>query len=341
MKIFCFALFFVLTASQVVLVSPQARSGNSNIRVIGSTDGINPCGNGSDGEQRPSRNPVAVFWHGGNATNISINFGNLNSVWSMSVVPYTNNTAAIAPNSTIIPLPIPGAPVELRGAEKVNTTTNGSLNYVLRNFQWPLDAAKWCRPNFYGCALQIRVTNSPFANDTYFTCSDIRVYSKYYDSELEFTVKMPTDVEPPAPAIMLSRLRLAYATKGLLTTNSKIVPDGVSFALRSDKTFTFTLVVSDAPNFNSGIVTAAISADASTSLATTLGVATVSLSSPPVEESGSGGATAAIVIIVLLLVAFIAVLLYVKVKKPVLWKSWGDSLSNCRSSCKPAKGTNI
>jgi len=330
-------------ACQVNLQSPQSRDGNANIRVLGSLTGINPCGNGSDAEIRASQSPVATYLNGGNATNISIQFYDLSALWTMSIVSYTNYTGVINPNATI-PLPIASSNIVLlRAIEQVGVTTNGSLGtYMLRDFLWPVAAAAACRPNYYGCALRI-VTTNPSGNVTYFTCSDIRVYSHAFDARLVFTVSMDPGVAAPAPSLMLSRLIGAYGNKGLTTSNSIISPS-TAFSLRSDQSFTFTVIVSDEPGFTSDEVVASISKDASTTLVNTLGVATVVLGNPPAVPS-SAGSTAAIVIIILLLLAMIGVLVYVKLKKPLMWKAGCDKLSacfsSCRSACGPAKGTNI
>jgi len=334
-------LCFAFVASQINLQSPQSRSGNGNIRVVGSTAGVNPCGNGTDTELRASQNPVGVYWNGGNATNISIAFGNLNAYWTMSIVSYINYTGVINPNATL-PLPIfSGNVVVLRGQEKVSVTTNGTLGtYVLKNFYWPVEAAAACRPNYYGCALRVQTINLPSANDSYFSCSDIRVYSHAFDQRLVFTVTMGPGVLAPPPADILTRLKAVYGNEGLTPTNSAIDPSGASFDVRSDGSFTFTIIISDTPGFTSDKVAATITADLSTTLNNTLGVATVALG-PPASPPSNAGQTAAIVIVVLLLLAIIAGLVYVKIKKPALWKSWGESISHCFSSCKPAKGTNI
>lgn len=321
-------LCLALVSSQVNLQSPRSRSGNSNIRVTGSTAGVNPCGNGSDTELRASRTPVATFLEGGNATNISISFGNVNQSWSMSIVTYRNNTNII-PNTTL-PLPIVESITPLRGPQRVGDTTNGTTGTYLLRYDWTVDAARACRPHLYGCALRVVVVND-LGNDTYFTCSDIRVYSRAFDSHLRFKVVMNRGVVAPPPANMLSRLQLAYALKGLTQTNSFIQPSGTTLDAQSDGSYTFTLIIADTPGFSSFQVADAISADASTSLNDTLGVASVALGPDPEPESNSSTVAGA-VIGVLLALLLIGAFIYVYRKKPELFENL------CKKS---SKGTNI
>jgi len=183
----------------------------------------------------------------------------------------------------------------------------------------------------YGCALRAVAVND-IGNDTYFTCSDIRVYSRAFDTQMRFKVFMNRGVVAPPSNNMLDRLRLVYSLKGLTTTNSFIQPANSSLEAQGDGSYIFTLIIADTPGFSSFQVANFISADAATSLNDTLGVASVTLGPDP-EPADNSGSVAGAVIGVLLAIAVIFACICLYRKKPELFQNL------CKKSS--SKGTNI